>query len=457
MDTSTLLRNDMYMDNMAHWQAIVRCLQEWQASGTCFIAWPWERKMYPYARASIDQIFLGLSRTEEQLVHEATQFSNFAVGRLRELYAEMGKGEAFIRQGIPPVEENSTMGFWRWVWILAFIILIPAIGFGSSKFNESTTSSRSSSHQNTTAHVVILKDFQVATTVIPPLASIIASAANPSSGSKIDELSASIVSACSETIGVLPPFFAQLEDFTEGNQNLLLTATRNSLPVHPYSSSNNLLARIYRYFYPLPPATQHLLALQRTAKTLITAPTLGKLQLLVSKQVVELDTMERLLHNFIHMRHTSSHERRKRNRQSKSKDNTHAVDQKDKAIDNAAEQLLNTVRGSGVAVKRTIWFMDIVSERTETIIGISDAPNNNNNPDTSDPNTGTKTPSGATATRAVSTLRTAVNLYREVIETVDNWTGGAEAKDGFLFQGDWGQRIVNAGQGVSEGVVFVRR
>lgn len=93
----------MYIDNMAHWQAIVRCLQEWRASGIYFSAWPWERKMYPYARASADQIFLGLSRTEEQLVHEATLFSNFAVGRLRELYAEK------VRLCLFPSEPSAIM------------------------------------------------------------------------------------------------------------------------------------------------------------------------------------------------------------------------------------------------------------------------------------------------------------------------------------------------------------
>ncbi|KAL8724878.1 MAG: hypothetical protein Q9166_007707 [cf. Caloplaca sp. 2 TL-2023] len=81
-----------------HWNAVVKCLQEWRASGINCKEYDWDHKMFPHAYFCVRNLFAGYSN-EEQL-KRAKVFRDDVVRRLNDLYETRGRD--WIFQRLPP-------------------------------------------------------------------------------------------------------------------------------------------------------------------------------------------------------------------------------------------------------------------------------------------------------------------------------------------------------------------
>ncbi|KAL8900035.1 MAG: hypothetical protein Q9192_001280 [Flavoplaca navasiana] len=224
------LRTKLDIARKDQWSDIVLCLQEWDASGAPFNEYPWISKLYPYCYNMATKIYPDFN--DDMLSVEAGSFAGRFAAELHELYVDPGKGEAFIRSGIPPVETRpdkdeasipsgippvetrpNNRCIWIWLLVIAFGILA-AIIFGTSSSSSSTSSPRPLSPER----AIILKDFQAARETIPSLAIKMTSAptgVRPSSSPKLNESTTIIVSLMDEFIEFFPAYFTQLDDSME--------------------------------------------------------------------------------------------------------------------------------------------------------------------------------------------------------------------------------------------------
>ncbi|KAI4261534.1 MAG: hypothetical protein L6R42_003266 [Xanthoria sp. 1 TBL-2021] len=435
------------------WYAMVLCLQEWQASGTPFNEYLWETKLYPHAYNMATKMFPSLDRTDEKLIAEATVFTHYFAGRLRGLYADVGKGEAFIRRGIPPVEPRPIDLCTRtWLSFIAISILtsIILVTLIVHKNTESTSSSSSSFFPSTSSprplspeRAVILKDFQVALEIIPSLAVRMTSTptgAPLSSSSRVNDSATIIVSLCTEIIELSPTFFTQLDDLDEeidDDEAKAASASTSALPI----------SRARRAIFVHPNPHTRLRNVQIRARETVTAP--AKMQSLLTRLSTELDAIETLILNFLLL-----HSR------------TEEAEEEEEDKKDAAQQLLNTIRNLRISTslarysisKIHNWISDLATNPLNRGSSSSSFASSSASPSSASGETpGAQSPPhsspasgnnhGATPQQPHPSSLTLTTALADINSTIDNWTVQARHKDQFLYRGSLDERFIRARQG----------
>ncbi|KAL8870071.1 MAG: hypothetical protein Q9198_007721 [Flavoplaca austrocitrina] len=154
----------------------------------------------------------------EKLVDEATIFANRLAVRLRRIYADAGRGKAFIHSGIHPVETRPNI-LCSSIWLLVIAIsVLAAIIFRTTESISSSFSKTSFPRPLSPERAVILKEFQVARKDFPSLAVKLTSTptgAPLSSRPILEESTEMIVFLTWQIIGVFPTYFTQVDNFMQ--------------------------------------------------------------------------------------------------------------------------------------------------------------------------------------------------------------------------------------------------
>ncbi|KAI4230517.1 MAG: hypothetical protein L6R40_008005 [Gallowayella cf. fulva] len=372
------------------WDAIVSCLQEWQASGASFHEYDWESKFHPHGYKMATKMLPNLKHKE--LKAEAKLFSSSFINRLHELHADG------VRNSAPAIECKN----YRLILLILALYPIRSILSPSSSpliiFSPRPLSSE---------RAIILKEFEVARKVLPPLTVNLTSAATGadlSSSEKLKDWVTNLVSQYTEIIDFTPTFFTQLDDFTHSadmqEMGLMGTNNHTSKIASPISRARRAL---HNRFGSLQ------VRVQNRARTTVTAP--AKMQSLFTKLGTDLDTSETLTENFLLLHSTPTKadaEGEEANKQE------------------TAQKLFNAVRN----LRTSTWLARYsVSKIQDSISDIA---------------TTTTRPSSSSSSSLVLS-----NALANINSTLHNWAVRAGQKDQWLYLGSEFERFVAAVQGGS--------